>query len=147
MEVRRPFKWKGPYPKSLWHRSYHAEAKTGDWYKYLFVANDKGDSLIRPWDGAGSNFYMKQHEGKLFGGKFVQKKWLEYNHSGCTVKVKTNKKGKKPKEREYDLMPGARGTLGIVYWMRNLNFKLGETQRTLENRSAGFPQAPTPNHS
>lgn len=131
LEVKKPFKYKGAYAKPLWHRQFHAEGKTGDWYKYIFVAHDKIDAIVRPWDHGVSRFYMSQDEGQIFGRRLQQQKWLEFNHKNCKVTEKVHKVGKKEKIEEHDLAFGAMDTLGVVYWLRERKFKVGKRERAL----------------
>lgn len=131
MEVRRPYKYKGVYKKPVWHRSFHLEGKTGDWYRYIFVAHDRVDALVRPWDHGISKFYLSQDESQMFGKHLIQQKWLEFNHRECKVDVRTLEKGKKEKKETFDLAYGALDTLGIVYWLREQTYKVGEKKRVL----------------
>ena len=96
MEVRNPRKMDG-----RWYRSFHAEGKTGDWYKYFFVGHDLIDAVVQPWDGAIYNFYMKQDEGKLLGKRLHQETWLEFDHQKCKVKVRKKKKKAQKREEQH----------------------------------------------
>ena len=131
MEVRRPYKYKGVYKSPIWHRSFHLEGKTGDWYRYIFVAHDSVDSLVRSWDYGVSKFYLSQDESHMFGKHLIQQKWLEFDHAKCKVEVRVLEKGKKEKKESFDLAPGALDTLGIVYWLREQTYKVGEKKRAL----------------
>ena len=123
MEVRSPRKH-----NDVFHRVYHANASTGDWFKTIFVAKDKIESISRPWDFGVAKFYMSQDEGTLFRS-FKQKKWLEFNHDTCKVTEKIKEEGKKEKNRTHDLSPGAIDALGVIYYLRTLDYKVGEVQR------------------
>ncbi len=123
MEVRPPVKQAlvGD-PKPVWLRSFHIDAATGDWYKLIFVAHDRVDAYIRPWDHGINRFYIEQDEGKMFGQRFQQKKWLEFNHFDCKVEERTQRIGKPEKREKFPIMLGSMDTLGIAYWMREQNF-------------------------
>ena len=131
MEVRRPYKYKGSYKSPIWHRSFHLEGKTGDWYRYIFAAHDTVDSLVRSWDSGVSKFYLSQDESQMFGKHLIQQKWLEFDHAKCKVEVRVLEKGKKEKKEDFDLASGALDTLGIVYWLREQTYKVGEKKRAL----------------
>src|SRR5690606_6490253 len=72
LEVKAATKYKGVYPTSIFHRQFHGEAKTGDWYKLIFVAHDQIHAMVRPWDSGVSRFYMEQDEGKMLGRRLQQ---------------------------------------------------------------------------
>ena len=123
-EVRKPIKYDG-----VWHRSFHAEAKTGDWYKLIFIAHDKLNAISRPKDFGIRRFYMEQDEGKIFAKRFRQKKWLDFDHSKCKVVEKIEVAGKAKTEKTFDFMPGGIDTLAAMYRMRVLNFQIGKTEK------------------
>lgn len=124
ISVKKPTKYNG-----LWHRVFHAEASTGDWYKLIFVANDSLSSVSQPWDFGIAKFYMKQDEGKLFSKRLLRKKWLDFDHKNCKVQERTEEKGKADQESTYDLKPGSIDTLSILFYVRTLNFELGKKIR------------------
>lgn len=126
MEVRAPQKF-----LDLWHRTFHAEAQTGDWFNKIFKAHDIIDAISRPWDFGISSFYMEQNEGKLFSSPFQQKKWLEFDHSHCKVSEKTVRPGKDEKHDQYDLAYGAIDALGVVYYLRTREYSIGKKVRAL----------------
>lgn len=115
---------------SLWHRVFHVEAKTGDWFKAIFVARDEIEAISRP-DFAISKFFIDQDEGKMFGRRFQQKKWLDFDHSGCKVRERIQEAGKEEKKAEFDLARGAIDALGIAYQLRTRQFKSGVKERAL----------------
>jgi hypothetical protein len=131
MEVRPPARFKAPNGSNFWHRVYHLEAKTGDWYKMFFVAHDTIDSLVRPWDHGVSKFHMDQDEGKMFGRRTQQKKWLEFDHDKCVVSERTARPNKKDKNSRHDLAYGALDTLGVAFWLREQNYEIGKPVRVL----------------
>ncbi len=126
LEVLNPVKHNG-----AWHRSYQAEAKTGDWYKLIFVAHDKLSAISRPFDFAIAKFYMEQDEGKLFSKRFRQKKWLDFDHNNCVVREKIAVPDKKEKYVDVPLEYGAIDALGAVYKLRTYDYKLKQTERAL----------------
>ncbi len=71
IEIQAPQKLDG-----IWHRAYHVEGRTGDWFKGIYVANDQASALTRPWDWGVTKFYIEQQEGKFLGKSFNMKKWL-----------------------------------------------------------------------
>lgn len=124
LEVRAPQRY-----NNVWHRVFHVDAKTGDWFKAIFVAKDEVTALSRPWDFGISKFFMEQDEGKLFGRRFQQKKWLEFDHDHCKVKERITEPEKKDVNEEYDLFYGANDALGVVYNLRTRTFKQGVKER------------------
>lgn len=124
LEVRPPQKHQGK-----WHRVFWGEAKTGDWYKAFFVLHDTIMAISRPWDFGIAQFFIKQDEGKLFGTRFTQKKWLSFDHEGCKVNEKVVKDPEKPETEEFPLVPGAVDSLGVTFKLREKTFKVGETIR------------------
>ncbi len=125
LSVRSPIKLKGVY-----QRSFHAEAQTGDWYSAIFVAKDKIQAIVRP-DYAVTKVYTKQDEGALFGSRFIQDKWLDYDHDNCEVSVRVKKVGKPEKNEKYFLQYGAQDALSAAYRLRTFAYKLGVVEKFL----------------
>lgn len=126
IQVRPPRKH-----NNIWHRVFHAQASTGDWFKAIFVAREELEALIRPWDFGVSKFYMDQNEGKLFSRPFVQKKWLEFDHDNCKVSERVVVPGKDEKNGTFDLSYGANDALGVIFNLRTRDFKIGQKERAL----------------
>ncbi len=126
IEVQAPQKVDG-----VWQRSYHVEARTGDWFKGIYTANDSASSVVRPWDEAATKFYVEQQEAKFLGGSFTMKKWLDFSHDRCKVneKVEHSKSGKETAER--DLQYGALDALGAVFKLRTFDYSSGKAERFL----------------
>jgi hypothetical protein len=123
IEVRAPTKVDGQ-----WHRVFHATAKTGDWYKAIFVMEDEIQAVSRPWDFGIARFFMKQDEGKLFSRPFRQEKRSEFDHTHCHVVEKTQPKGKPEETKETYLVTGANDALGAYFNLRARNFVAGRTE-------------------
>ena len=126
MEVRSPRKH-----LSRWHRVFHAEARTGDWFKSIYVTQDIVEAVSRPWDFGVSSFYLEQNEGKLFGRTIEQKKFLEFDHDACKTTEKIQAKGKPDEVDTHDLSYGAVDSIGSVYLLRTKDFKIGKKERVL----------------
>jgi hypothetical protein len=126
LEVRPPERY-----LNTWHRVFHVDAKTGDWFKAIFVAREEMLAYSRPWDFGVSKFFMEQNEGKLFGSRFVQKKWLEFDHDHCKVTERIDQKGKKEEVQQHDLAYGAIDAVGVIYQLRTRDFKIGKVERAL----------------
>jgi hypothetical protein len=124
LEVRPPVMHLGS-----WHRVFHVDASTGDWFKAIFVAKEEMLAKSRPWDFGVSQFYMTQNEGKLFGRSFVQKKWLDFDHDHCKVTEKVEKPGEPEKTSQFDLSYGAIDALGVIYALRARTFTVGKVER------------------
>lgn len=124
LEVRPPRKY-----KDIWHRVFHVEAKTGDWFQAVFIAKEEVEALTRPWDHGISKFFMEQDEGKLFGRRFQQKKWLEFDHDNCKVNERVVEPEKADKNNTFDLSYGANDALGVLYNLRSRTFKVGQKER------------------
>lgn len=130
MEARSPIK----HPirgKPVWHRVFHVDASTGDWFKSIFVAKESMTALSRPWNYSVSHFYMDQNEGKLFSRPFVQKKWLDFDQEACKVHERIQQPEKPEDKKSFDLSYGAIDALGVVYQLRSRNFKIGRKERAL----------------
>lgn len=126
IEVRPPRKH-----NNVWHRVFHAQASTGDWFKAIFVAKEELEAISRPWDFGISKFYMDQNEGKLFSRPFVQKKWLDFDHDNCKVSERIVTPGKEDKQVSFDLSYGANDALGVIFNLRTRAFKMGQKERIL----------------
>lgn len=126
LEVRPPRRH-----MNLWHRVFHAEAKTGDWFKAIFVLRDEVEAISRPRDFAISKFFIEQDEGKMFGRRFQQKKWLDFDHSQCKVTERLAEAGKEEKVSQFDLSRGAIDALGVAFQLRTRPFKPGVKERAL----------------
>ncbi len=114
-----------------WHRVFHVEASTGDWFQSIFVAKESIEAISRPWDFGISQFYMEQNEGKMFSRPFQQKKWLTFNHSACRVDERIQVPEKEEEKVSHPLMYGANDALGVVFNLRTRNFKVGQKERAL----------------
>jgi hypothetical protein len=121
MEVRPPRKH-----HNLWHRVFHMEAQTGDWFKAVFVARDIAEAVSQPWDFGVAHFYMEQDEGKMFGKRFQQKKWLEFDHDKCVVTERISDPGKPERKNSFELLPGANDSMGVVFNLRTQQYYLGK---------------------
>ena len=126
LEVRPPRKY-----RNLWHRVFHLDAKTGDWFKAVFVARDTAEAVSQPWDFGIAQFYMEQDEGKMFGKRFQQKKWLEFDHDKCIVHERINEPHKPETRVSFELAPGANDAMGVVFNLRTQQFVLGKKIRLL----------------
>ena len=126
LEVRPPRKQQG-----LWHRVFHVDASTGDWFKAIFVAKEAVEALSRPADFGISWFYMEQNEGKLFSRPFVQQKWLDFDHPHCKVHERIVTPDKPEERVDHDLIYGANDALGVVYNLRSRTFAIGRKERAL----------------
>lgn len=117
--------------EKMWHRAFHAEAFTGDWYKMVFMGHDKIEALSRPWDFGISHFYISQDEEKPFVRRYRTEKWLEFDHLGCKVNTREkdylNKKG--DKNESFDLARGSLDALGAVFKLRTYDYKIGQPIR------------------
>jgi hypothetical protein len=124
LEVRSPTKYNG-----IWHRVFHVEAATGDWFSGVFVAKEAVDAKSRPWDFGIAQFFMDQNEGKLFHSPFVQQKWLDFDHDHCVVHERTKVPDKAEEKADHPLFRGANDSLGVAYNLRARKFKLGQVER------------------
>lgn len=124
LEARSPMIYNGVY-----HRVFHAEGKTGDWFSAIFVGLDKVEAYSRPWDFGISKFYLEQFEKGPFKSAYISHKWLEFKHNDCKVKEKTVRPGKPESFEDFPLSYGAIDALGVVYYMRTKDYKLGKTER------------------
>lgn len=124
LEVKPPEKL-----NNRWHRVFHGEAKTGDWYKLIFVGHDKIMAVSQPWDFGIAKFYMEQDEGKLFGSRLRQKKWLEFDHVNCKAQERIWQPEKPEKNESADFARGGVDSLGVAYFLRSLNYTVGKLER------------------
>jgi hypothetical protein len=67
----------------------------------------------------------------MFGRRFQQKKWLDFDHVGCQAQERTERVGRAEKKASFPLQHGAMDTLGVAYWMREQTFVVGTPVRTL----------------
>jgi hypothetical protein len=113
------------------YRVFTAEGKTGDWYRYAFVAHDQVQSIASPVDFAIHRFYLQQTEGSLFGPKIDQEKWFDFKHADCLVSEILQMSGQEKKASEFVLEAGATDVLSAVLNLRSKSFKLGKVERVL----------------
>ncbi|MCX6126743.1 MAG: DUF3108 domain-containing protein [Proteobacteria bacterium] len=126
IEIHSPQKHNG-----VWHRVYHIEGKTGDWFSGIFVAKDEATAIVRPWDGGVSKFYIEQHEGKFLSKPFVQKKWLDFNHNACKVSEKVSVPDQPDDVKERDVQYGAVDAIGAALKLRSLKYTIGKPEKFL----------------
>ncbi|MCX6118149.1 MAG: DUF3108 domain-containing protein [Proteobacteria bacterium] len=126
IEVQSPQKHNG-----MWHRVFHVDGKTGDWFKGIFVAHDESTAFVRPWDAGVSKFYIEQNEGTLLGKPFIQKKWLDFNHDACKVTEKVWMPGKEDDIKDREVQYGAIDAIGSVFKMRTFDYVLNKPEKFL----------------
>jgi len=126
IKVMPPRKYEG-----VWHRIFSGEAKTGDWFKAIYIATYEIEAISRPWDFGIAKFYMEKDEGKLFSNRQLFKKWLDFYHDKCKVNEKTWEPQKPDVRKEFDLQFGAIDALGVVFKMRTRNYQLNKIEREL----------------
>lgn len=126
LEVRNPVKF-----GNKWLRHFIAHASTGDWYRAIFVAKDYAMAYSSPHDYAIKKFYIKQDEGKMFGKRFIQEKWLTFDHENCEVSETVKTPEKPLKLEKAELSPGAIDALGVIYKIRTLDFQVGKMEKLL----------------
>jgi hypothetical protein len=112
----------------LWHQVIRAEAKSGDWYKYIYLVKDKLVATSRPWDSGIRRFFMEQDEGTLFGKKYVATKWLDFNHAKCTVIEKLKEEKNSEKTRNFELHRGGSDVLSAIFNLRKRNLRIGKVE-------------------
>jgi len=111
-----------------WMRVVRGDASTGDWYKYVFVLKDKLLSVSRPIDYGIRRFYMEQDEGKLIGSRYIQKKWVEFDHAKCRSHERTQRKGRDEKIEDYDFQRSSTDVIGAYFQLRSRNFQVGKKE-------------------
>lgn len=126
IEIQAPQKVDG-----VWHRAYHVEGRTGEWFKGIYVANDSASAVVRPWDSGVIKFYIEQQEGKFLGSSFTMKKWLEFSHDRCKVLEKTEHSDKGNSSIERDVQYGAIDVIGATLKLRTFEYVPGKTERFL----------------
>jgi hypothetical protein len=126
IEIHPPQKHNG-----TWHRVYHVDGKTGDWFKGIFVAHDEATAFVRPSDWGVSKFYIEQNEGKLIGKSFIQKKWLDFNHDTCKVSEKEWKPETGESVLERDVQRGAVDAIGAALKLRTFTYQIGKPVKFL----------------
>lgn len=115
--------------KKVYHRVFHAEAYTGDWYKLIFAGHDKMQAISRPQDFGISKFYIQQNEKKPFSRPTQKEKWLDFNHVDCRVAVKEKDHTRnKEKQDSYYFQRGAIDAFGAMYKLRTLDLKPGKPE-------------------
>lgn len=126
IEIQSPQKHNG-----VWHRVYHVDGKTGDWFKGFYVAHDEATAFARPWDWGVSKFYLEQQEGKLIGKSFVQKKWLDFDHSKCKVSEKVWMPEKADDIQVRDVQYAAIDAIGAALKLRTYDYKINTPEKFL----------------
>ena len=124
IEIQSPQKHNG-----IWHRVYHVDGTTGEWFKGVYVAKDQATAFTRPWDWGVSKFYIEQEEGKLVGSSFVQKKWLDFDHDHCKVHEKVSVPEKPDDLADHDLHYGAIDAIGGTLRLRSYDYVIGKSVR------------------
>jgi hypothetical protein len=95
------------------------------------VARDVAEAISQPWDFGVAQFYMEQDEGKMFGKRFRQTKWLEFDHDRCQVNERVTEPETPEKKASFELVPGANDSMGVVFNLRTQKFYLGKKVRLL----------------
>lgn len=118
LQVMPPILYKKEW---LWHFSAHAS--TGDWYRAIFAAKDQAVAYARPGSFAVRKFYLKQDEGKLFGKRLIQEKWLNFHENICTVEEIIRKdQENSPRKEQSELAHNATDVLSAVYRLRSVSY-------------------------
>ena len=114
-----------------WVQHFSAHASTGDWYSAFFVAKDRAMAYSHPKSFAVRKFYLAQDEGRIFGERLIQEKWLNFKQEVCLVEETIRKKGKSPVEERMELAHGAADALGAAYKLRVLDYSDNKTKKIL----------------
>ena len=126
IEAKSPAKLNG-----IWHRIFNIDAKTGDWFRSIFYGHDLVMAYSRPWDFGVSKFYIEQYEEPVFKKAYISKKWLDFAHQDCRVNEKTWDPEKGERHATHNVVRGAMDALGAIFYLRTLDYKLGERRRAL----------------
>ena len=126
IEIQSPQKHNG-----MWHRVYHVDGKTGDWFKGFYVAHDEATAFARPWDWGVSKFYLEQQEGKLIGKSLVVKKWLDFDHEKCKVTEKVWVPDKQDDIQVRDVQYAAIDAIGAALKLRTYDYKMNRAEKFL----------------
>ncbi len=126
MEVKPPIEYKG-----RWHQQFRTEVKSLESYEHIYRVQDVMESISDPHDFRISQFIFKQDEDSFFSDHFWQQKLLIFDHERCQVTEKISRKNKKEKVKNFALVHGAKDTLGMIYYLRMLDYELNIPQRTM----------------
>ncbi len=126
MEVKKPVKRNG-----IWHMHFFSELKSDRSYESFFRVNDSMTSYSGPVDFRISKFSFKQDEWSLISDHVRQIKHLEFDHENCRVRELVYINEKETQKQEFELHYGAKDSLGMIYYLRSLSYKIGRQERTL----------------
>ena len=114
-----------------WHRQFILDVKTSEDHYTLYRIHDVMEAISDPHDFRIAQFTLKQDEETLFSKHFRQIKFLEFEHGRCKVREMIQQPNKAEKVEEFDLVAGAKDSLGVLYYLRTKPARLETTVRTL----------------
>lgn len=117
--------------KDIWHRQFQVEVKSLESYETLYHVHDVMKAISDPYDFRVAKFYLKQDEESLFSNRFRQSKSITFEHERCKVRETIQRHEKRDKIKEFDLVYGAKDSLGMIYYLRTLQYDLNTPVRTL----------------
>lgn len=118
------------YNKGYWHSVFSMIAKTGDWFKRIYIAKYETKAFVRPEDLAVIRFDLKVHRDPPFGSEYHEDKVLEYDHElKCQALEQIQVNKGKIKKEVHKLEPGAIDALSAFYKLRTFKYKIGQRRR------------------
>lgn len=113
----------------IWYRSYEADARTGNWYKMLFVGHDSILAYSHPGSGIAAHFILNQDEGRLLGERTNKRTEIKFNHEQCVAFEQIEEQGKDSQNKQIEINAGVMDSLSAAFKLRTLNYQIGKSQR------------------
>ncbi|MBF0287279.1 MAG: DUF3108 domain-containing protein [SAR324 cluster bacterium] len=117
--------------KETWHRHFRTEVKSLESYENIYRIHDVMESISDSHDFRIAQFLFKQDEQSFFSNHFWKQKSLVFDHEHCLVTETIRRENKKDKVKSFALIRGAKDTLGMIYYLRTLDYEINIPQRTM----------------
>ncbi|CAK0765884.1 conserved hypothetical protein [Gammaproteobacteria bacterium] len=113
----------------LWQQVYEADARTGQWYRMVFVGHDSILAYSHPPAGTASHYVLEQDEGRLMGKRTHRRTEIHFDPGKCTVTESIEEPGKAPQIEQVEVSAGVLDTLSATFHLRALDYQPGASVR------------------
>ncbi|CAK0769715.1 conserved hypothetical protein [Gammaproteobacteria bacterium] len=113
----------------LWHQVYAADARTGNWYRLIFIGHDSILTYSRPPAGTASHYLLDQDEGKMLGKRIRRHTEVHFDRGQCTATETIQESGKGAQVEQIVVDSGVLDTLSATFRLRTFDYQPGMTVR------------------
>ncbi len=108
----------------VWYQAYEADARTGNWYRWVFIGHDSVWSYATP-SGLASRYVLDQDEGKMFGWRTRKHTEIQFDQAACVATETIEEADKKPETERVALDAHVLDALLATFRLRALDYRPG----------------------